>query len=77
MDRGGVDRRRRAVAGDHHVHRLVLGVDDEVLAAVGITDLSPSTASGISSYVSGAPWSLDRAAGTMALVLLSPEFFVN
>jgi hypothetical protein len=43
----------------------------------GITDLSPATATGLANYVAAAPWSLDRAAGTLALVLVSPEFFVN
>jgi uncharacterized protein (DUF1800 family) len=43
----------------------------------GITDLSPATASGLASYISAGPWNLDRAAGTLALVLVSPEFFVN
>jgi uncharacterized protein (DUF1800 family) len=43
----------------------------------GITDLSPATATGLSSYVAAGPWNLDRAAGTLALVLVSPEFFVN
>ena len=43
----------------------------------GITDLSPATASALSSYASGAAWNVDRAAGTLALVLLSPEFFVT
>jgi len=43
----------------------------------GITDLSPATAAGLASYIAGGPWNLDRAAGTLALVLVSPEFFVN
>jgi uncharacterized protein (DUF1800 family) len=43
----------------------------------GLADLSNSTSAALSSYVSGGPWNADRAAGTLALVLLSPEFFVN
>jgi uncharacterized protein (DUF1800 family) len=43
----------------------------------GITDLSQQTSNGLSSYASGGSWSIDRAAGTIALVLLSPEFAVN
>ncbi len=43
----------------------------------GITDLTPATASGLASFVTSAPWNLDRAAGTLALVVVSPEFFVN
>lgn len=43
----------------------------------GIPDLSSATASGLGSYATGGTWNLDRAAGVLALVLLSPEFFVN
>ncbi len=43
----------------------------------GLTDLSTATAAGLSNYAAAAPWNLDRAAGTLALVLVSPEFFVN
>ncbi|MDQ1411852.1 MAG: hypothetical protein QOE07_440 [Acidimicrobiaceae bacterium] len=43
----------------------------------GITDLSNATSTAISNYVAGGPWNADRAAGTLGLVLLSPEFFVN
>jgi uncharacterized protein (DUF1800 family) len=43
----------------------------------GITDLSPATANALASYASGASWTLDRAAGTIALVLVCPEFLVN
>jgi uncharacterized protein (DUF1800 family) len=42
----------------------------------GITDLSPASASGLSSYATASTWNLNRAAGTLALVLLSPEFAV-
>ncbi len=43
----------------------------------GIVDLTPATASALTSYATGGTWTVDRAAGTLALVLLSPEFAVN
>jgi uncharacterized protein (DUF1800 family) len=43
----------------------------------GITDLSNATSTAVSNYAMGGPWNADRAAGTLGLVLLSPEFFVN
>ena len=43
----------------------------------GVTDLSAASAAGLANYVAAGPWNLDRAAGTLALVLVSPEFFVN
>jgi hypothetical protein len=43
----------------------------------GITDLTPGTASALAGYATGGPWNLDRAAGLLALVLVSPEFAVN
>ncbi len=43
----------------------------------GLTDLSNATATAMSNYVAAGPWNADRAAGTLALVLVSPEFFVN
>jgi uncharacterized protein (DUF1800 family) len=43
----------------------------------GIVDLSPATASGLNAFATGGSWTVDRAAGTLALVLLSPEFWVN
>jgi uncharacterized protein (DUF1800 family) len=43
----------------------------------GIVELSPATASGLASFVAGGTWTVDRAAGTLGLVLLSPEFSVN
>ncbi|MCU1449976.1 MAG: hypothetical protein JWP02_2146 [Acidimicrobiales bacterium] len=43
----------------------------------GITDLSTPTADALASYASGSGWSIDRAAGSIALVLMSPEFAVN
>ena len=43
----------------------------------GITDLSPASASGLATYARGAKWDINRAAGTLALVLVTPEFAVN
>jgi len=43
----------------------------------GVAELSNTTSTAVSNYVAGGPWNADRAAGTLALVLLSPEFFVN
>lgn len=43
----------------------------------GIVDLSRATAAALSTYVSAGSWDADRAAGTLALVLVSPEFLVN
>jgi hypothetical protein len=43
----------------------------------GIVDLSPATASSLASYAGGGSWTVDRAAGTLGLVLVSPEFSVN
>jgi hypothetical protein len=43
----------------------------------GITDLSTSTSDALASYASSGGWSVDRAAGTIALVLMAPEFAVN
>jgi uncharacterized protein (DUF1800 family) len=43
----------------------------------GITDLSTPTSDGLSSFASSGGWSIDRAAGTIALALMSPEFAVN
>jgi uncharacterized protein (DUF1800 family) len=46
-------------------------------ALCGITTLSPVTERALASYAAGATWNLERAAGTLALVLVSPEFAVN
>ena len=43
----------------------------------GITDLSKATAQALATYAAGGAWDIDRAAGTLALVLVSPEFTVN
>ena len=43
----------------------------------GITDLSNATSAAIASYIASGPWTATQAAGTLALVLLSPEFSVN
>jgi uncharacterized protein (DUF1800 family) len=43
----------------------------------GITDLRTATGRALASYASGGRWDIDRAAGTLALVLVSPEFAVN
>jgi uncharacterized protein (DUF1800 family) len=43
----------------------------------GITDISATTAAALSSYVASGSWTQYQAAGTLALVLLSPEFFIN
>jgi uncharacterized protein (DUF1800 family) len=50
---------------------------DTAARLCGITDLSAATANSLASYASGGAWSLDRAAGVIALVLMSPEFAVN
>jgi tetrahydromethanopterin S-methyltransferase subunit D len=43
----------------------------------GITDLSTATSAGIANYIASGPWTANQAAGTLALVCLSPEFSVN
>lgn len=43
----------------------------------GITDLSTTTARALHAYTTSGTWDLVRAAGTLALVLVSPEFLVN
>ena len=43
----------------------------------GLPDLSPTTASALATYVASGPWNEYQAAGTLAMVLLSPEFFIN
>jgi hypothetical protein len=43
----------------------------------GITDLSAPTAAALHAYTTSGSWDRYRAAGTMALVLVSPEFLVN
>lgn len=43
----------------------------------GITDVSPSTATALTTYAKGGSWDLERAAGLLALVLVSPEFAIN
>lgn len=43
----------------------------------GITNLSAETQSALAGYAAGAAWGAERAAGTLALVLVSPEFAVN
>jgi uncharacterized protein (DUF1800 family) len=42
----------------------------------GVTDLTSATASALHSYATGATWDVNRAAGTLALVLVSPEFAI-
>jgi uncharacterized protein (DUF1800 family) len=43
----------------------------------GVVELTPATASSLASFVAGGSWTVDRAAGVLGLVLLSPEFSVN
>jgi uncharacterized protein (DUF1800 family) len=43
----------------------------------GLTDLSPATANALAAYAKGGAWNTERAAGLLALVLVSPEFAVN
>ena len=43
----------------------------------GITDLTESTARALHEYTTSGSWDRFRAAGAMALVLVSPEFLVN
>jgi uncharacterized protein (DUF1800 family) len=43
----------------------------------GITDVSAPTARALHSYTTSGSWDRFRAAGTLALVLVSPEFLVN
>jgi uncharacterized protein (DUF1800 family) len=43
----------------------------------GITDLTQSTARALHAYTTSGEWDRYRAAGAMALVLVSPEFLVN
>ena len=43
----------------------------------GITDLSASTARALHAYATSGTWDRLRAAGTLALMLVSPEFLVN
>jgi uncharacterized protein (DUF1800 family) len=42
-----------------------------------ITDLTASTTNALNTFAAGAKWGLDRAAGTFALLLVSPEFAAN
>jgi len=50
---------------------------DSAAKLCGITDLSKPTSDALASFASSGTWSLDRAAGMIALVLMSPEFAVN
>jgi len=43
----------------------------------GITDVSATTARALHAYTTSGSWDRFRAAGTLALVLVSPEFLVN
>jgi uncharacterized protein (DUF1800 family) len=42
-----------------------------------LTEVTPGTQQAIASYVTGGSWTVDRAAGTLAVALMSPEYFVN
>jgi hypothetical protein len=42
-----------------------------------ITDLTLSTRNALSTYAAGGKWGIDRAAGTLGLLLVSPEFATN
>jgi uncharacterized protein (DUF1800 family) len=48
-----------------------------VLRHCGITDVSASTARALHAYTTSGSWDRFRAAGALALVLVSPEFLVN
>jgi uncharacterized protein (DUF1800 family) len=43
----------------------------------GLSEVSTVTMKALSAYANSAPWTLERAAGLLALVLVSPEFAVN
>jgi hypothetical protein len=43
----------------------------------GIGDLLPGTRAAVTGYISGGTWNLDRAAGVLHLLLMSPDFLTN
>lgn len=44
---------------------------------LGLPDLLPGTRAAVQSYVSAGSWNVDRAAGVLHLLLLSPDFLTN
>jgi uncharacterized protein (DUF1800 family) len=49
----------------------------EAVRLTCLTEVTPGTQQAIVSYVSGGSWTQDRAAGTLAVCMMSPEYFVN
>jgi hypothetical protein len=47
------------------------------LKLAGLYDVSPQTTQAVRDYAAAGPWDHWRAAGTLALALQSPEFYVN
>jgi uncharacterized protein (DUF1800 family) len=49
----------------------------EALRLTALTEATASTTQAVAAYAAAGKWDVDRAAGTVALCLVSPEFFVN
>jgi len=65
------------VAAQLWLHESPESAPAAVLRHCGITDVSTSTARALHAYTTSGSWDRFRAAGAMALVLVSPEFLVN
>jgi uncharacterized protein (DUF1800 family) len=64
------------------VQQLLTGANKTTAAAVGgglvgLPSLQPSTAAAVTTYAGGGSWDVNRAAGVITLLLLSPDFLAN
>jgi uncharacterized protein (DUF1800 family) len=50
---------------------------NQAIRLTALTEATTSTRQAIAAFTAGGTWNLDRAAGTVALCLVSPEFFVS
>jgi len=67
----------RGVAAKLWLRESPLSAPTAAARLCGITDLTAPTARALHGYTTSGAWDRYRAAGTLALVLVSPEFLVN
>ena len=60
-----------------HDHATAATAAATAVHLCGLSSVSDSTLSALTSYANAGPWNRKRAAGLLALVLVSPEFAVN